>query len=61
MRKLKIAIVVLCGVALFFMGMSILADKTTTVGLLIPVIASSSLFFACVLFMIRAIMKNKNR
>ena len=61
MRRIKIAIVILSGISLFFIGMSVFADRTTTIGALITIIGFGSCLASSILSVIRTITENKEK
>ena len=61
MGKIKIWIVTFYSIALFFIGMSIFADKTSTIGMLISIVGYGSLLFASVLSIIQTIAEKRNK
>ena len=61
MGKIKIWIVTFYGIALFFIGMSVFADKTSTIGILISIVGYGSLLVSSVLSIIRTIVKKRNK
>ena len=61
MRKIKICIVIFSCIALYFMGMSIFADKSSSIGAVISLIGSVSLLIASFLSIVRIIIENRNK
>ena len=61
MKKLNILMVVLYAISLFFMGMSIYADKTTNIGRIISLTGYGSLFIASCLSLFKLIMHRKSK
>lgn len=59
MKKNKVWTIILYSIALFFIGMSIFADKEAMIGVLITLVGYGSLLLAAILSIIRAIKQNK--
>ena len=57
--KKKVWTIILYSIALFFIGMSIFADKEVMIGVLITLVGYGSLLLAAILSIIRAIKQNK--
>lgn len=61
MRKIKICIVIFSCIALYFIGMSICADKSSSIGVVISLIGSGGLLIASVLNIARIIIEKRNK
>jgi|GEM_PF-6599620 hypothetical protein len=61
MNKLSVLIVVLYALSLFFIGMSIFADKSTTIGVVISLIGYGSLLIASCLSLLKLILQKKQK
>ena len=61
MYKLSVLIVVLYALSLFFIGMSIFADKSTTIGVVISLIGYGSLLIASCLSLLKLILQKKQK
>ena len=61
MNKLSVLIVVLYALSLFFIGMSIFADKSTTIGVVISLIGYGSLLIASCLSLLKLILQKKKK
>ena len=61
MNKLSVLIVVLYALSLFFIGMSIFADKSTTIGVVISLIGYGSLLIASCLSLLKLISQKKQK
>ena len=61
MNKLSVLIVVLYALSLFFIGMSIFADKSTTIGAVISLIGYGSLLIASCLSLLKLILQKKQK
>ena len=61
MEKIEIWIVAFYSIALFFIGMSAFADKTSTIGILISIVGYGSLLVSSVLSIIRTIVEKRNK
>lgn len=61
MKKIDVTIVILSCLSLFFIGMSVFADKSTFVGITVTFIGYGSLFISSCLSFIKIILqRNKN-
>ena len=61
MNKLSVLIVVLYALSLFFIGMSIFAEKSTTIGVVISLIGYGSLLIASCLSLLKLILQKKQK
>ena len=61
MNKLSVLILVLYALSLFFIGMSIFADKSTTIGVVISLIGYGSLLIASCLSLLKLILQKKQK
>lgn len=58
--KKNAVLIVLNSLALFFIGMSVFADKTTFIGILVSVIGYGCLLFASIISIITVIRNRKD-
>ena len=61
MKILNFLMVALYAVSIFFIGMSIFADKTTTTGIVISLVGYGSLFVASCISLIKLISQKKSK
>ena len=61
MKKLNVILIILYEISLFFIGMSILADKTTTFGIIIHLIGYGALFIASCISLIKLFLQRKSK
>ena len=59
MNKLNVLLIVLYALSLFFIGMSIAVDKSTTIGIVISLIGYGSLFSASCISLLKLIFRKK--
>lgn len=61
MKMLNFLIVVFYAVSLFFIGMSVFEDKTTTAGIVISLVGYGSLLIASCISLIKLILQRKSK